>query len=30
MIMVNTKEGTPLKKGEFSRAVVIFKEQGIP
>jgi hypothetical protein len=27
---VNTKEESLLKKGEFSRAVVIFTEQGIP
>jgi hypothetical protein len=27
---VNTKEERLLKTGEFSRAVAIFKEQGIP
>jgi hypothetical protein len=30
MIRVNTKEGSLLKKGDFSRTVAIFREQGIP
>jgi hypothetical protein len=30
MIRDNPKEGSLLKKGELSRAVAIFREQGIP
>jgi hypothetical protein len=30
MIRVNTKRGVFSKRGEVSRAVAMFKEQGIP
>jgi hypothetical protein len=30
IIKVNTKEGSLLRKGKFSRAVAIFREHGIP